>query len=182
MLTDNFNISTRQSDGVVYFCLPDVDPTSDFMLGRDFFTSIQDMRKNLCAYGLPPMCKGSKLGKKEKTDLEFWVRYAHIETFQNEPATIPVFDPMNRTELKRTLMSLGYQFSKNCNFYALPDTKYHRSRVGKDRFHSINDLFNHIARFGLTSSKEHRNENLKEDGETLKFKIYVATVATFDVW
>eukprot|EP00985_Skeletonema_marinoi_P028720 scaffold25841_cov66-Skeletonema_marinoi.AAC.1 len=85
-------------------------------------------------------------------ELEQWIRSAHIKEPYDEYANAS--DRMKPKEVKNILKGLGYQFSKHFEFYLLPDTSCHKSQVGRDRFEELIDLFNHIARFGLSSSGE----------------------------
>jgi len=81
MLIDNYNFSMLERDGEEYYCLPNVALTEgeNSMLGRDYFETLQDMRENLCAFGLPPIAKGSKLTDTNVEDLDLWIRFANTE-------------------------------------------------------------------------------------------------------
>ena len=184
ILVDNYNFSVLQRDGEEYYCLPNVSLTEreEFMPGRDYFETVQDMRENLCAFGLPPIAKGTKLSEATVKDLEFWVRCANMDALQGEdPAVVPYPVRPKPKEAKATLKRLGYTLCDNYNLVLLPETSCHKSKPGINRSERIIDIFNHVARFGLeTETAESELAVLQE--ERLNLEVFVATVATFDVW
>ena len=184
MLIDNYNCSELEGDGEDYYCLPDNTHTEgeDSVLGIDHFETIQDMRENLCAFGLPPIAKGSKLSKANVNALESWVRCANMVDvlygdLHGEPASIPEYPRMKPKVARSILKGLGYSFSDNIGAVVLPETKLHNANYGVDRFDKLADLFNHIARFGLSAEPD---SDVSEE-ERLKLQIHVASVSTFDV-
>ena len=182
LVTTHYNFSKITSDGVLYYCLPGVDPGGDFVLGCDFFSHIQDMRRNLCAYGMPAIAKGSKMSDTEKSSLELWIRCANIGALQQEPAQVPECFEMKTIEVWNILKRFGYQLSKDEGTYYLPGTMFHKSRLGEDRFGNITELFKHIARFGLSSVEQPNAEDPVPQQEKLKLQLFVSSVANYDVW
>lgn len=179
----NFHESTSYEStssvyyGDTYYCFPGVNLTDEFKLGVHFFHNMQDLRKYLCAYGLPPR---SKRVKKQPSEgdlalLEQWIRSAHIQEPYDESAIIS--EKMKPKEVKRILKELGYEFNKKHNFYLLPGVSSHESNVGKDRFENLIDLFNHIARFGLSS----REGSLNVSVDLQRLQLFIASVATHDI-
>ena len=178
MLIDNYNCSELEGDGEDYYCLPINNHTEgeDSVLGIDYFETIQDMRENLCAFGLPPIAKGSKLSKADVNALESWVRCANMMDVL-PGADIPQYSRMKPKVARSILKGLGYSFSDNIGAVVLPETKLHNANYGVDRFDRLADLFNHIARFGLSAEPD---SDVSEE-ERLKLQIHVASVSTFDV-
>ena len=181
LLADYYNFSQLTSYdpahyGSSFFCFPDVEPTEKFKLGVDFFESVQDMREYLCAYGLPPRAKRSRIPDNEMEELEQWIRSAHIREPYDQCVTTS--SRMQPREVKNILKGLGYQFSRHFDFYLLPDTPCHKSQVGRDRFEQLIDLFNHIARFGLSSSED---GGVSSVAELQRVQLFIASIATNDL-
>lgn len=188
MLVDSYNFGVVERDGVEYYCLPEVnlneqgedEEDESNMLGCDYFESLQEMRENLCAFGLPPVAKGSKLSEVKVGELEAWIRCANITALHDASATVPDFADMRPRETRKLLKSLGYTFSDNVGMYVLPGMPIHDSKPGQDRFDKFGDLINHIARFGLETDME--DEVDVSDEERLKLEAFFVQAATFDVW
>ena len=181
LLAEHYNISELTSYdealyGSKYFCFPDVEPTEKFKLGVDFFESLQDMREYLCAYGLPQRAKRTRISDSDMAELEQWIRSAHIKEPYDEYATAS--DRMKPKEVKNILKGLGYHFSKQFDFYLLPDTSCHKSQIGRDRFVRLIDLFNHIARFGLSSSAD---GGVSSIADLQRLQLFIARIATNDL-
>ena len=181
LLVEHYNFTELHSYdeahyGNSYFCFPDVEPTEKFKLGVDFFESLQDMREYLCAYGLPPRAKRTRISDNDMAKLEQWVRSAHIKEPYDE--TVSLSDEMKPREAKNILKGLGYHFSNQFGYYLLPDATSHKSQVGRDRFEQLIDLFNHIARFGLSSS---RDGGVSSSADLQKLQLFIASIATNDL-
>ena len=181
LLTEYYNFSYSTSYdpahyGNNFFCFPGVAPTEKFKLGVDFFESVQDMREYLCAYGLPTRTKRMRIPDNEMAELEQWIRSAHIREPYDEYVTTD--SRMQPKEVKNILKGLGYQFNRHFDFYLLPDTPCHKSQVGRDRFEELIDLFNHIARFGLSSSKD---GGVSSVAELQRVQLFIASIATNDL-
>ena len=181
MLVENYNFSVLNRNGKDYYCLPNVELTDseDFLLGRDYFDSVQDMRENLCAFGLPPAAKGSKLSRAIVHDMESWARCAHFTT-----DTVPKCErDMMPRDAREILKSLDYIFCDNIKSVLLPGVKAHSSNIGINRFDTIIDLFNYTARFGLDTSTTGSEDSVSmaEAHNRKKLEVFVASVATFDV-
>eukprot|EP00985_Skeletonema_marinoi_P034878 scaffold45089_cov139-Skeletonema_marinoi.AAC.2 len=181
LLAENYNFCESTSYdpayyGSSFFCFPNAAPTEKYKLGVDFFESLQDMREYLCAYGLPSRAKHTKISDDDMAELEQWIRSAHTKEPYDEYATTS--DRMKPKEVKNILKGLGYQFSKRFEFYLLPDTSCHKSQVGRDRFEELIDLFNHIARFGLSSSGE---GGVVSIAELQRVQLFIASIATNDL-
>ena len=190
MLIDNYNFGVLERDGADYYCLPGIDLAEEaeddsFIMGRDYFETVQHMRENLCAYGLPPTAKGSKLGKIDAKKLECWIRCANIDALGDEARTVPSFVEVTPKIARTILKGLNYKITSNYDTFVLPGVSMHKSTLGKNRFEKIIDLVNHIARFGLDSDKTRGTPDLEKsvpDEDKTNLEIFVASVATFDVW
>ena len=180
-----YNVHVINKVDKEYYCLPNVslEEGEDSMLGRDFFENLQLMRENLCAYGLPPLTKGSKINTAKLQELESWVRCANVSALRDEPsANVPQDIDMRPKGAMKILKGLKYAFSDNTQTYLLPGTSAHKSRLGHNRFNSFIDLVNHVARFGLDDSNLHDNHKLPfSEKERLELEVFMASVATFDV-
>lgn len=185
MLIDNYNINVIKD----HYYLPNANGSlaeddGDYVLGVDYFSTIQDMRENLCAFGLPPIAKGSKLSETSEEDLDAWVRCANIRPLisMNESVSVPEVVELKPKDARKVLKALGYTLSHNTHTYLLPGTTMHQSRLGQDQFDTVIDLINHIARFGLddTQKPEDSDTQISEE-DRVNFEIFVASVATFDV-
>lgn len=183
MLMDCYNIQLLKSDGENKYYLPNVCSTDESVLGRDYFESIQSMRENLCAYGLPPMAKGAKLSTAKLQDLESWIRCANISTLRDVSTNdVPQYVDVRPKDARKIFKGLGYTLSDNTQTYVLPGISMHKSKLGHDRFNTLSDLINHIARFGLDSSLMLDAQDLPfSEKERLELEVFVASVATFDV-
>ena len=185
MLIDNYNINVIKD----HYYLPNANGSlaadgGDYVLGVDYFSTIQDMRENLCAFGLPPIAKGSKLSETSEEDLDAWVRCANIRPLisMNESVSVPEVVELKPKDARKVLKALGYTLSDNTHTYLLPGTTMHQSRLGQDQFDTVIDLINHIARFGLDDTQQPDDSDIQiSEEDKVNLEIFVASVATFDV-
>lgn len=185
MLMDNYNINVIKE----HYYLPNANGSlaeddGDYVLGVDYFSTIQDMRENLCAFGLPPIAKGSKLSETSEGDLDAWVRCANIGPFRSsdQSVSVPAVVELKPKDARKVLKALGYTLSDNTHTYLLPGTTMHQSRLGHDQFDTVIDLINHIARFGLDDTQKPDDSDIQiSEEDRVNLEIFVASVATFDV-
>lgn len=184
-LIDCYNIHVLNRGGKDYYCLPHVSLTEDedSMLDRDYFEHIKSMRENLCAYGLPPLAKGSKISAAKLKDLESWVRLANVSALHSEQtANIPQDIDVRSKGARKILKGLKYAFCDKTQTYLLPGISAHKSRLGQSRFNFFIDLVNHVARFGLDDSKVIGADILPfSQMQRLELEVFLASVSTFDV-
>eukprot|EP00957_Ditylum_brightwellii_P140526 10706392-Ditylum_brightwellii.AAC.1 len=75
------------------YCFPSVKPGQtdiegrEFVEGRDYFSELSELRRHLCAYGLPPALE--MMTGIEGIKLSAWVRYANVACLKREPAALP---------------------------------------------------------------------------------------------
>jgi hypothetical protein len=183
-LVDCYNIHVLNKGDKDYYCLPYVSLAEgeDSIPGRDYFENIQLLRENLCAYGLPPLTKGSKMNTAKLQELESWVRLANVGALRDEPSTNIPQHNVRPKGARKILKGFKYVFSDNTQTYLLPGTSAHKSRLGHNRFNSFIDLVNHVARFGLDDSELHDAHKLPHlEKERLELEVFMASIATFDV-
>lgn len=184
MLKDNYNISVIKD----HYYLPKngglAEDDGHCVLGVDYFSTIQEMRENLCAFGLPSIAKGSKLSETSERELDAWIRCANIRLLRSsdESVSVPQFVKLMPKVARKVLKSLGYTLSDNTHTYLLPGTTMHQSRLGQDQFDTVIDLINYIARFGLDDTQKPDDSDIQiSEEDIVNFEIFVASVATFDV-
>mmetsp|Transcript_6131 Transcript_6131/g.12636 ORF Transcript_6131/g.12636 Transcript_6131/m.12636 type:complete len:1844 (-) Transcript_6131:84-5615(-) len=182
ILDSYFNINAREVDGAVYYCLPNIDPKQNSTLNVDYFSSVRDLRSNLCALGVPSL-KDAEITETTKTSLEVWIRCSIIGEFCGESFTVRDHFVMETNEAWKILQKLGYKLSKNHGTYYLPGVAKHTSTTGKDCFENIFSLFDHISRFGLiTSHEDYESNNEVSTADILRLGVFIMHVGTFDIW
>ena len=175
-LVSCYNIKIIQRDGIEQFCLPLTE-------GDCYFETLQALRENLCAFGLPPMVKGATTTDETALEsLDYWIRCANITGLREPGAVVPQDVYMQPKVARKILKGLGYTVS---SLYMLPGTLSHESKLGHDHFDKLLDLFNHIAKFGLADNRRYdMSGNPKyafTDDDMLKFEVLVVSGATNDV-
>lgn len=132
--------------------------------GINFFSTIEDLRKNLCAYGLPEPKK--ELGP-EKEDFCRWVRYAHVRGISDGACINQEYigEPITQRVAWSYLTRLGFRFT-SC--YVIPEPA---SREAK-RFESAEDFYVHLARFGIPNCDVAPGPSL-DPNERLKLDLFV---------
>jgi hypothetical protein len=169
LLQKHYNISVCSTDS--HYCFADTHSTNEFK-----FSNPQDLRKNLCEYGMPPLAQGSAISDQQLSDLESWVRCAHIQA-----SNVPMFEEMNNQEAKAVMKGLGYQISKEFGRYVLQGASFSSPTIGKDGWDNLPDFINHLARFGVVKSNDTNAKSPVSPEEILRFEVFVASVATFDI-
>lgn len=145
------------------------------------FRDVEDLRDNLCAYGLPSM-EGQPIDVEDQFELEFWIRCAPMKGLINESAVLPNHCGVDYQEAKTAIKSLGYKMSKNANYYTLPNAKFHNPSMNEDGWNNLLDFLNHIARFGLVEPGNSDAKSPLSNEAILRFQMFVASIATFDIW
>lgn len=172
LLQKHYDISHIENPESSLYCFTDTHSNQEVQ-----FYHVQELRENLCAFGLPSIVEGSKISKKQQLDLEFWVRFAHMEQRHDEPTEVAALDQLNYQEAKALIKKLGYKISKDMSIYVLPGADFHNPIHGKDGWDNLLDFFNHIARFGLLESSTSSVSN----EEILRLKMFITCVTTFDI-
>ena len=186
VLLDNYNVTVMQQDGHDCYRVPTVELAEGRAPrpGCDHFATVQDLRENLCAFGLPPrLAEGTRAGEAaRRRELEAWIRGAHLGALCDErPVAVPHVAAPQQKEARDILKGLGYLFCDNFNIVVSPGTSCHTSKPGTTQFDTLIGLFNHLARFGLETDVV-KSKRSVSDEEILKLEVFVASVATTDVW
>ncbi|KAL3789673.1 hypothetical protein HJC23_003874 [Cyclotella cryptica] len=176
LLGTHYNIHHHCSGDASYYSFTDKHSNQELS-----FSTLQDLRVNLCAYGLPPIAEGSNISDKEQSDLEFWIRCARMKGLHNQHASIPEFRRLDHQEAKVILKGLGYQISKEQGLFVLPGANFHNPVIGKDGWYKLIDFVNHLARFGLAESDNPDGKCTLSTEDILRFQLFVAAVATVDI-
>lgn len=142
------------------------------------FNTLQDLRENLCAYGLPRAA--TNLNEEDQFELESWIRCAHMKGL-GDPASIPQYTAMTCKKVKDSIRALGYQMSKDFSLYVLPGADFHNPTMGKDGWNSLIAFINHVARFGLAEPSENDQKSPLSSEDILQFLMYIVITATHDI-
>jgi cell division control protein 6 len=173
-LVNCYNVEVVERDGAKHYSLP----LTESECSTHYFETLQELRENLCAFGLPPLVKGTTLSDEKWLQLESWIRCANIDALRETTVTVPQDIVLKPREASTLLRALGY----NTYTYMLPGTVSHKSNLGYDRFEKLIELTNHIARFGLDDSCKRSDSKYPFSREDrLNFEVFAATRATFDV-
>ena len=116
--------------------------------GVNFFTTIEDLRKNLCAFGLPESQKA--LSSQEKIDICRWVRYTHVYGI-SDGAKINedyIGGPIKQTIAWSWLKRLGLRYSST---YIIPESNAGDTKkfINAGEFGTFN-FANHYSSIYLT--------------------------------
>lgn len=128
------------------YCLPGKDnrPVNNpsAQEGTNFFPTIEDLRKNLCAYGLPEVTV--PLSAEEETDISRWVRYAHVQNIADGACINEehIGGPITQQKAWTLLQRLGLKY---CAGYVIPKSSTHDYA----KFERAEDFYSHLARFGI---------------------------------
>jgi cell division control protein 6 len=138
---DRFHFAKDQE----FYCLPgeeNMPGNNQFAQeGISYFSSIEALRKNLCAYGLPESIKA--LSDEEKVDINRWVRYVHISDL-GDGAHIneDLIDPTIQKQAWTWLQQLGFKYASG---YVIPQSATHPFK----KFERAEDFYTYLARFGI---------------------------------
>jgi cell division control protein 6 len=151
------------------YCLPGKENRPDgnpnAQEGINYFSTIEDLRKNLCAYGLPEPKKALGL---EKEDLCRWVRYAHVLGLADGACINEEYigEPINQAKAWSFLVRLGFKFASGC--YVIPGSALHKAK----RFESAEDFYVHLAQFGIPNCDVAPGPSLSQE-DRIKLDLFV---------
>jgi hypothetical protein len=129
------------------YCLPGREnrPGKDSAAkeGVHYFDSIEKLRKNLCAYGLPQ--PKEDLSEEDQVDIERWVRYAHARTIPQGTLINDKYidEPMKQSDAWRMLQKLGMKHIGSG--YVVPESETSECK----KFDRAEEFYEHLARFGI---------------------------------
>lgn len=127
------------------YCLPGSEnrPTNaSAQEGMHFFSTIEDLRKHLCAFGLPKSKKA--LSDEEKLDISRWVRYAHVINLADGACINEEYigEPIKQNAAWVLLQRLGLKYSTG---YVIPKSTTHAYK----KFERAEEFYKYLARFGI---------------------------------
>ena len=168
LLKDNFGFTFY---GGKHFCLPGNEnpPAKDSSTveGMKYFSSLQELRKHLCAYGLPEALKC--LSGDESDAIDQWVRYANVVGLGDAPKINPRdIGDINWAEAWRLLRKLGIKYT---NAYLYPNSD--PSKPDK-RFESQQEFVTHLARFGIHHIKGIQANDVLNKEDRLRLDLHIA--------
>lgn len=169
LLMDHFGFKYHKG----MYCLPGKEnkpgKDSSAVEGRHYFSSLMELRKNLCAYGLPE-CKNF-LCHSGVVALDRWVRFANVKGLPDAAYVNPadVGGYLNFNSAWTMLVKLGMRFTGG--FYIVDDPD--PSKDAK-KFENEKDFSAHLARFGIPHINSPTNVGLTDD-DRLRLDIFVAS-------
>jgi hypothetical protein len=146
LLVDRFHFAKDQE----FYCLPgekNMPGNNQFAQeGISYFSSIEALRKNLCAYRLPESIKA--LSDEEKVDISRWVRYVHISDL-GDGAHIneDLIDPTIQKQAWTWLQQLGFKYASG---YVIPKSATHPFK----KFERAEDFYTYLARSSFLATPE----------------------------
>ncbi len=156
----------------VKYCLPGKEnrPGKDSTAeeGVNYFGSLDELRKHLCAYGLPEVKK--HLTEDEVCNISRWVRYANIIGLCDGALINPkdVGEPLNFMRAWCMLQKLGMKYSAGYMYPTFGTSK------GQLKFERAPEFIVHLARFGIPHIDGiHPSEVLSED-DRFKLDLFIA--------
>lgn len=155
----------------VKYCLPGKENRpgkgSTAEEGVNYFGSLDDIRKHLCAYGLPEVKK--HLTGAEVCDLSRWVRYANV-TGLSEGALINPKDigkPLTFMNAWCMLQKLGMKYSSG---YVYPTSDLSKPL----KFERPQELIVHLARFGIPHIDGIHPSKVLDEDDRFKLDLFIA--------
>ena len=122
--------------------------------GVHYFDSIKDLRRHLCAYGMP---HDVALDQDTKGKLNRWIRYAIVRDLEDGVTINPdQVAAINQKEAWRLLQRCGLKWGSGGYRYKRPRTKVWRHLPEKFKFYYARDMYTHLARFGVPNELEGR--------------------------
>ena len=171
MLMAHFEFKFHQGK---YYCLPGKEnrpgDNSSAIEGRHYFSSLMDLRKHLCAFGLPKCVKF--MSSSETDALSLWVRYAHFTGLSASGSTYvnptDFGELLSFTEAWAMLRQLGLRHKGG--YYVVDDPD--PSKKPK-KFEKPEQMLVHLARFGIPNIQGVSNASL-DDNDRLRLDLYIA--------
>ena len=169
LLMNHFGFKYHQGK----YCLPGKEnkPGKDSCAieGRHYFPTLMELRKHLCAYGLP-RCKVF-LQNSDVNSISLWVRFANIRGLPDAAFVNPadVGGYLSFREAWTMLQKLGLTWASGSYIVDYPDP----SKEAK-RFDNQEDMYVHLARFGIPHIHSSTNVGMTED-DRLRLDLYIAS-------
>ena len=131
-----------------YHCLPGKEnrphKDSSAVEGINYFTRLEELRKHLCAYGLPELKENAYLSEEQVDHLGQWVRYANVVGLGDARKIDPNdVGEISFLEAWAMLKKLGLKYT-TAYLYPNPDPSQPPLRFERQQ-----DFIVHLARFGI---------------------------------
>lgn len=169
LLMDKFGFKYHKE----MYCLPGTEnkPGKDSVAieGRHYFPTLMELRKHLCAYGLPTCTAHLEYGEVEA--INRWVRFANVKGLPDAAFVNPadVGGYLNFRAAWSMLQKLGLTWSNGYYIVDDPDpTKESKKFVNHE------DMFEHLARFGVPHVHSSANVGLTDD-DRLRLDLYITS-------
>ena len=158
-----------------YYCLPGKEnrpgDNSSAIEGRHYFSSLMDLRKHLCAFGLPKCVKF--MSSSETDALSLWVRYAHFTGLSASGSTYvnptDFGELLSFREVWAMLQQLGLRYTGGYYIVDDPDP----SKESK-KFERPEQMLVHLARFGIPNIQDVSHDAGLDDNDRLRLDLYIA--------
>ncbi len=149
--------------------MPSKNPSAE--KGVNYFETLQDLRHNLCAYGMPECNRRSTSPEFDHwAQIDNWLKYAHV-TGLSDGAVIDQSDlgePITFKTAWSLLKKFGMKYSSSG--YVIPPSH----PCGKTwKFERQENFLEHLARFGLPSPDSVAKEKVTAE-ERMKLDFYIA--------
>jgi hypothetical protein len=155
------------------YCLPGREnrPGKDSTAteGMNYFASLEDLRRHLCAYGLPE--KKKPLSDEERANLSMWVRFAHVGGLGDAALINPddVGELLEFLEAWTMLKALGLKYSGG---YLYPNPDPSKPPL---RFERAEEFSAHLARFGIPRVDGIQQHEVLDERKRLRLDISIAS-------
>jgi len=155
------------------YCLPGNEnkPGKDSCAieGRHYFSTLMELRKHLCAYGIPK-CK-KYLAYPDVTAINHWVRFANVKGLPDAAFVNPadVGGYLSFRGAWSMLQKLGLTWCGG--FYIVDDPDPLKE---SKKFENQEDMSVHLARFGIPHIRGSANVGLTDD-DRLRLDLYIAS-------
>jgi len=142
---------------------------SSAVQGVNYFSTIEELRKHLCAYGLPEVT--GRLEEDEMKALGLWVRFANVVGLGDAPKIDPKdVEDVNGREAWSMLSKLGLKYGGGV--YSVPNSD---PSMVPFRFERQQDYIVHLARFGIPRIDGIRQNEVLSRDDRLRLDLYIAS-------
>ena len=156
------------------YCLPGKEnrphKDSSAVEGMNYFTRLEELRKHLCAYGLPELKKNKYLSEEEVYHLGQWVRYANVVGLGDARKIDPNdVGEINFREAWTMLLKLGLKWSGTAYIYPNADPSQPPLRFERQQ-----DFIVHLARFGIPHVDGIQQNEALDSDERFMLDLHIA--------
>ena len=162
MLMEHFGFTFHAGN----YCYPGKEnrpgKDSDATLGTNYFASIEDLRKHLCAWGLPEATR--YLENEEEIALSRWVRYAHVVGLSDGALINPadIGEPLGFQQAWKMLQKFGCKYGGSG--YRVPNFNPCDTEI---------EFLKILARFGLPRVDGVKSSEILNAGDRLMLDLFI---------